>query len=72
MKKKHIIILKSVTSAIVLLLFSYVVTNVGFELSGESDLIKKTNSIRSLFISDEGPVPDSILFVNICYDKYFL
>lgn len=69
MKKKHTILLKSVTSAIVLLLFSYVVTNVGFELSGESDLIKKTNSVKSLIMSDDGPVPDSILFVNICYDK---
>lgn len=68
MKKKRIVF-KSATSAIVLLLFSYIVTNVGFELSGESDLIKKTNSVKSLFMSDEGSVPDSILFVNICYDK---
>ena len=68
MKKKRIVS-KSATSAIVLLLFSYIVTNVGFELSGESDLIKKTNSVKSLFVSDEGSVPDSILFVNICYDK---
>ena len=67
--KKKCLILKSVTTAIVLLLFSYIVTNIGFELSGESDLIKKTNSVKSLLISDEGPVPDSILFVNICYDK---
>lgn len=68
MKKKRIVF-KSVTSAIILLLFSYIVTNVGFELSGESDLIKKTNSVKSLFMSDEGHVPDSILFINICYDK---
>ena len=70
MKQKYtVIVLKSITSAIILLLFSYVVTNIGFELSGESDLIKKTNSIKSLIMSDEGSVPDSILFVNICYDK---
>ena len=56
-------------SAVILLLFSYVVTNVGFELSGESDLIKKTNAVKSLLCSDDGVVPDSILFVNICYDK---
>lgn len=56
-------------SAVILLLFSYVVTNVGFELSGESDLIKKTNAIKSLVQSDDGDVPDSILLVNICYDK---
>ena len=41
MKQKYtVIVLKSITSAIILLLFSYVVTNIGFELSGESDLIK--------------------------------
>ncbi len=68
MKNKRTI-LKSMISAVILLLFSYVVTNVGFELSGESDLIKKTNAVKSLLCSDGGGVPDSILFVNICYDK---
>ena len=69
MTSKHKVILKSLVTTFILLLFSYIVTNVGFELSGESDLIKKTNSVKSLFITDEGPVPDSILFVNICYEK---
>lgn len=63
------IVCKAIITAIILLLFSYIVTNVGFEISGESDLIKKTNSVKSLFITDSGSIPDSVLFINTCYDK---
>ena len=69
MMTKHKIFFKAAVTTLILLLFSYIVTNLGFELSGESDLIKKTNSIRSLFVTDESTVPDSILFINTCYDK---
>lgn len=68
-KKKKVVLIKSIAAAFLLLLFSYIITNVGFVLSGESDLIKQTNSLKSVFVTTDDIVPDSILFVNICYDK---
>lgn len=69
MKRKNRLLLKSLLTATALLLFSYIITNVGFELSGESDLIRKTNNLKSVLVTEESAIPDSILFVNICYEK---
>ena len=59
----------SMFTAMALLFASYIVTNIGFSISGEADLIKKCNiALNNLFDYNRG-VPDSILFVNVGYDK---
>ena len=68
-KKTFSYILYAWITAVVLLLISYVVTNVGFAVSGEAGMIKKCNYIMNGVLYEDNSVPDSILFVNVCYDK---
>ena len=68
-KRRIAIAVYSLLTAMALLFASYIVTNIGFSISGEADLIKKSNIVlNNLFDYNKG-VPDSILFVNVGYDK---
>lgn len=59
----------SLATAIILLLVSYIATNIGVSFSGETDIIGKSNYYLKRVISKNNPIPDSLLFVNISYDK---
>lgn len=68
-KRKIVVAVYSLFTATALLFVSYIVTNIGFSISSEADIIKKSNiALKNLFNYNKS-VPDSILFVNICYDK---
>ena len=62
-------LLYSFVTAIVFLLISYIVTNVGFTVSGEAGIIKQSNYLMNGILYEDNTVPDSLLFVNVCYDK---
>ena len=68
-KRRLLFTLFSWITATVLLFVSYSVTNIGFSISGEADIIKQSNFIFKELLQNESSVPDSILFVNVCYDK---
>ena len=67
-KNWYIVSLSAITT-LVLMVFCYLVTNLGYSIAGEGAWVAKTyQNIRK--IKDEKPmVPDSILFVNTAYDK---
>ena len=68
-KRRLLFTLFSWITATTLLFVSYSVTNIGFSISGEADIIKQSNFIFKELLQHESSVPDSILFVNVCYDK---
>ncbi len=67
-KRRILLAIYSWIAASVLLCVSYAVTNIGFSISGEADIIKQCNFLLK---KQRGynSVPDSLLFVNVCYDK---
>ena len=68
-KRRIAIAVYSLLTAMALLFASYIVTNIGFSISGEADLIKKSNIVLNNLFDYNKSVPDSILFVNVGYDK---
>lgn len=55
--------------ALAFLLLSYWVTNLRFPLSGEKDLLSKLEFLRDYFRSRESNATDSVVFINLAYDK---
>ena len=68
-KKRATIILYSLLTATILLFVSYITTNTSFSISGEAGCIKLSNIILNNISDNEKNIPDSILFVNVSYDK---
>lgn len=69
-RKSSLLLLGSVLTAVGMLFFAYTITNLGVALGEEVELIKKANAAKRLFRLDkEEPVPDSLLFVSVSYDK---
>lgn len=53
----------------VLMFFSYIVSNIGFSLFGEYEVLKGVRAFQSLFESEDYNVPDSILLINVSNDR---
>ena len=68
-KTKRNNIIKAAITAIIFTLFCYYVTNLGFSISGESALVTKINKRIKEWKQIKTDVPDSVLLVNISYDK---
>lgn len=52
-----------------LLVFSYWVTNLRYPISGEKLLLAKLETARSYFQEEANRVNDSVLFINVAFDK---
>lgn len=68
-KTKRNNIIKAAITAIIFTVFCYYVTNLGFSISGESALVTKINKRIKEWKQIKTDVPDSVLLVNISYDK---
>ena len=68
MNEKVRVILASVI-AVVMLLFSYWVTNQRYAVSGETGLFYKLELIRGWFAPPGNQMTDSVLLVDVAYDK---
>lgn len=70
-KKKKIRnnLIKSAITAILFTLFCYYITNLGYSISGEKALVSKINKKLKDWKKTNTDVPDSVLLVNISYDK---
>lgn len=55
--------------AIGFLIFSYWVTNLHFPISGEKTILTKLELLREYFWPRENKIIDSVLFVNVTYDR---
>ena len=55
--------------ALFFLMLSYWITNLRFPVSGEKAVLSNLELLRSMFLSTKQEVPDSVLFVNVTYDK---
>ena len=66
--RRILLAIYSLVAASALLFVSYVATNIGFTISGEADIIKQCNFLLKKQRGNNS-VPDSLLFVNVCYDK---
>lgn len=63
---------KLVTSSslsVLILVFSYLLGNTSFPLPDEIGLFQKINFVNSLAGVSKGNVPDSLLFINVSFDK---
>ena len=65
-KKK---VIWSVVIAIGFLLFSYFITNIDFPISGEKALLYRFELVRNYLLPREHTVNDSILLIDVSYDK---
>lgn len=59
----------SISLSLVILIFSYLIGNTSFAMPGETALFQKINGWNSFWGVQKGNVPDSLLFINVCYDK---
>lgn len=71
MKKKKQIIWSAVI-ALGLLFFSYFVTNLHFPISGERALLYHFELVRNYLWPKEQTLPDSILLIDVTFDKTFV
>lgn len=51
------------------LVLSYRITNLRYPISGEKALLTKLERVRDYFRPEENRVIDSVLFINVAYDK---
>jgi len=59
----------SILISLFILGFSYLLGNTSFPLPDEIGLFQKINGWNSFWGVQKGNVPDSLLFINVCYDK---
>lgn len=59
----------SVLVSILIIIFSYVMGNTTIPLPGEVQVLKDFDDFKEFAGMQRGNVPDSFLFVNVCYDK---
>lgn len=58
-----------ISLSLFILIFSYLLGNTSFPLPGEIGLFQKINGWNSIWGVQKGNIPDSLLFINVCYDK---
>ena len=59
----------AISLSLFILFFSYLLGNTSFPLPDEIGLFQKINGWNSFWGAQKGNVPDSLLFINVCYDK---
>lgn len=59
----------SVLTSTVIIIFTYVMGNIGYPLPGETGALKQITDYKRFLGMQIDNVPDSILLINICYDK---
>ena len=59
----------SLLVSLAITIFSYEVANSLHPMAGEYAAQKQINDVRKFLGLQQGHVPDSILFINVCYDK---
>jgi hypothetical protein len=59
----------SVLTSTVIIIFTYVMGNSGYPLPGETGALKQITDYKKFLGMQIGNVPDSILFINVHYDK---
>ena len=62
----------SVLVSIVIIIFSYMVANSAYPMAGEYTALKSIYDFKKFFGQQLDNVPDSILFINVCYDKQLI
>lgn len=62
-------IVLSAAIAVGMLVFSYWVTNLRLLVSGETGLMRKVELVRGFFKSHNNPMSDSVLLINVDYDR---
>ena len=70
-QQKKLITLSVLTSTIIII-FTYVMGNTGYPLPGETGALKKINDYKKFLGMPIGNVPDSVLFINVHYDKMLI
>jgi hypothetical protein len=58
-----------VLTSTIIIIFTYVMGNSGYPLPGETGALKQITDYKKFLGMQIGNVPDSILFINVCYDK---
>lgn len=66
------LLLLSVLTSTVIIIFTYVMGNSGYPLPGETGALKQINDFKKFMGMQIGNVPDSVLFINVCYDKMLI
>ena len=59
----------SLLVSLAITVFSYIVGNSAYPMAGEYAAQKQISDFRKFLGLRQGNVPDSILFINVCYDK---
>ena len=59
----------AISLSMFILIFSYLLGNTSFPLPNEIELFQKINGWNAFLGVQKGNMPDSILFINVCYDK---
>ncbi len=68
-RRERKIISLSVLVSLVITIFSYIMGNSTIPLPGETQILKDIDDFKEFTGLQRGHVPDSFLFVNVCYDK---
>ena len=69
LKKEQSIVCLSFLTGLVITLFCYIMGNSMLPLPGETQILKDFDDFKELTGQQRGNVPDSILLINVCYDK---
>ena len=59
----------AISLSVFILISSYLLGNTSFPLPDEIGLFQEINGWNTLWGNPKGNVPDSLLFINVCYDK---
>lgn len=59
----------SLLVSLAITLFSYVVANSAYPMAGEYAAQKEISDFKKFFGQQVDNIPDSLLFINVCYDK---
>ena len=62
-------VLSALAIAVGMLIFSYLVTNQCLAISGETVVMRKVELVRGWFQPHINPMADSVLLINVAYDK---
>jgi len=62
-------VFSSILLSLFILIFSYLLGNTSFPLPDEIGLFQKINGWNAFWGVKKGNIPDSLLFINVCYDK---
>ena len=68
-RQQRKLIALSVLTSTVIIIFTYVMGNIGYPLPGETGALKQITDYKRFLGMQIDNVPDSILLINICYDK---